>query len=156
MKNSNRMVLLWSIMIMFAAKVNAHSGGTDANGCHAGSQPYHCHNPKKSPPSYNPPRRSKPRPPYRQPNPKPPRYSDGSLTDDLGLLCRRAVRMVADDLGGTVYQWGHKSAWRRRSVYYFRQWFTIERYSGTLRPMRITCCYDTKTQKIGEAVIDDV
>ena len=22
----------------------AHSGGTDANGCHAGSQPYHCHN----------------------------------------------------------------------------------------------------------------
>lgn len=22
----------------------AHSGGTDKNGCHAGSQPYHCHN----------------------------------------------------------------------------------------------------------------
>jgi hypothetical protein len=22
----------------------AHSGGTDSNGCHAGSQPYHCHN----------------------------------------------------------------------------------------------------------------
>ncbi len=22
----------------------AHSGGTDENGCHAGSQPYHCHN----------------------------------------------------------------------------------------------------------------
>ena len=22
---------------------SAHSGGTDANGCHAGSQPYHCH-----------------------------------------------------------------------------------------------------------------
>ena len=21
----------------------AHSGGTDANGCHAGSRPYHCH-----------------------------------------------------------------------------------------------------------------
>lgn len=21
----------------------AHSGGLDANGCHAGSQPYHCH-----------------------------------------------------------------------------------------------------------------
>ncbi|MED5387427.1 MAG: YHYH domain-containing protein [Pseudomonadota bacterium] len=21
----------------------AHSGGTDANGCHAGSKPYHCH-----------------------------------------------------------------------------------------------------------------
>jgi len=24
--------------------VLAHSGGTDANGCHAGSRPYHCHN----------------------------------------------------------------------------------------------------------------
>ncbi|WP_368059160.1 YHYH domain-containing protein [Marinobacter sp.] len=22
----------------------AHSGGTDENGCHAGSEPYHCHN----------------------------------------------------------------------------------------------------------------
>jgi hypothetical protein len=22
----------------------SHSGGTDSNGCHAGSQPYHCHN----------------------------------------------------------------------------------------------------------------
>jgi len=21
----------------------AHSGGTDKNGCHAGSRPYHCH-----------------------------------------------------------------------------------------------------------------
>ena len=24
----------------------AHSGGTDSNGCHAGSQPYHCHSAK--------------------------------------------------------------------------------------------------------------
>ena len=24
----------------------AHSGGTNANGCHAGSKPYHCHNSK--------------------------------------------------------------------------------------------------------------
>jgi hypothetical protein len=23
--------------------IEAHSGGLDANGCHAGSQPYHCH-----------------------------------------------------------------------------------------------------------------
>ncbi len=27
----------------------AHSGGTDANGCHAGSQPYHCHRPRTVP-----------------------------------------------------------------------------------------------------------
>jgi hypothetical protein len=27
----------------------AHSGGTDANGCHAGSQPYHCHRPRTTP-----------------------------------------------------------------------------------------------------------
>ena len=26
----------------------AHSGGTNAAGCHAGSKPYHCHNAKKN------------------------------------------------------------------------------------------------------------
>ena len=146
----NRVVLLWSMAIMLVTlKVNAHSGGTDRYGCHGGSQPYHCHNPKKSPPNRSPN-------PNPNPKPKPPRYSDRSLIDSLGLLCRRTVRMVADALGGTVYQWGHQSAWRRRSIYYFRQWFTIKRYSGTFRPMRITCRYDTKNHKIGEAVIDDV
>ncbi|MFD2177764.1 YHYH domain-containing protein [Veronia pacifica] len=30
----------------FSSNVFAHSGGTDENGCHAGSKPYHCHNPK--------------------------------------------------------------------------------------------------------------
>ena len=28
---------------MTAYGAAAHSGGTDARGCHAGSQPYHCH-----------------------------------------------------------------------------------------------------------------
>jgi len=31
-----------------AAPLVAHSGGVDANGCHAGSQPYHCHRGKSS------------------------------------------------------------------------------------------------------------
>ena len=30
----------------FALRAYAHSGGTDSNGCHAGTQPYHCHTPK--------------------------------------------------------------------------------------------------------------
>jgi hypothetical protein len=25
---------------------SAHSGGTDSNGCHSGTQPYHCHSSK--------------------------------------------------------------------------------------------------------------
>ena len=29
-------------------QVEAHSGGTNALGCHAGSKPYHCHTPKNS------------------------------------------------------------------------------------------------------------
>lgn len=35
----------------FAAvpSAHAHSGGLDANGCHAGSQPYHCHRPQSAP-----------------------------------------------------------------------------------------------------------
>lgn len=35
---------LFSLSIsMGAINVEAHSGGLDANGCHAGSKPYHCH-----------------------------------------------------------------------------------------------------------------
>jgi len=32
------------VVTLVPGAVFAHSGGTDANGCHAGSQPYHCHN----------------------------------------------------------------------------------------------------------------
>ena len=35
--------MMWMVLSSF---VYAHSGGTDAYGCHAGSQPYHCHQPK--------------------------------------------------------------------------------------------------------------
>ncbi|WP_231483447.1 MULTISPECIES: YHYH domain-containing protein [Alcanivorax] len=28
---------------MVSGAALAHSGGTDANGCHAGKKPYHCH-----------------------------------------------------------------------------------------------------------------
>lgn len=32
------------LVVLLAARLaSAHSGGTDANGCHAGSRPYHCH-----------------------------------------------------------------------------------------------------------------
>lgn len=30
-------------MAMHPLVLMAHSGGTDSNGCHSGSQPYHCH-----------------------------------------------------------------------------------------------------------------
>ncbi|MBA4274919.1 MAG: YHYH domain-containing protein [Alphaproteobacteria bacterium] len=42
MKNLIRVVVL-ALTVSAATNVFAHSGGTDANGCHAGSQPYHCH-----------------------------------------------------------------------------------------------------------------
>ena len=32
-----------------ATVLNAHSGGLNAQGCHAGSQPYHCHRPQAQP-----------------------------------------------------------------------------------------------------------
>ena len=34
------------VLLLPAAHGFGHSGGTDANGCHAGSRPYHCHNSK--------------------------------------------------------------------------------------------------------------
>ena len=36
-------VLSGLVVLNSASDTLAHSGGTDANGCHAGSQPYHCH-----------------------------------------------------------------------------------------------------------------
>jgi len=31
------------LTLLLSSTLYAHSGGTDSNGCHAGSQPYHCH-----------------------------------------------------------------------------------------------------------------
>ena len=39
-------LILSLAVVIFASQATAHSGGTDAYGCHAGSQPYHCHTPK--------------------------------------------------------------------------------------------------------------
>lgn len=39
-------ILLMAVCVLATAPatpLSAHSGGTDANGCHAGSKPYHCH-----------------------------------------------------------------------------------------------------------------
>ena len=37
------------VLVIAAFPAHAHSGGTDANGCHSGSQPYHCHGGGSSP-----------------------------------------------------------------------------------------------------------
>ena len=39
---------LLSVLIFISVNGFGHSGGTDKNGCHAGSQSYHCHNEKKA------------------------------------------------------------------------------------------------------------
>ncbi len=48
MKNTSFSCLVSSLLVvcylLIPNLVFAHSGGTDANGCHSGSQPYHCHN----------------------------------------------------------------------------------------------------------------
>ena len=37
-------VIVTTVLCTFNGAALAHSGGTDSNGCHAGSQPFHCHN----------------------------------------------------------------------------------------------------------------
>ncbi|MEZ8088302.1 YHYH domain-containing protein [Vibrio sp. 1S139] len=39
-------LVITCLMIGVSGLAFAHSGGTDANGCHAGTKPYHCHNKK--------------------------------------------------------------------------------------------------------------
>ena len=41
-------ILLTCLLCTVPMTAFAHSGGTDSNGCHAGSEPYHCHNGEKS------------------------------------------------------------------------------------------------------------
>ncbi|MBD5770159.1 YHYH domain-containing protein [Marinomonas colpomeniae] len=38
-----KVIALFFVSLMAVSFVQAHSGGTDKNGCHAGSKPYHCH-----------------------------------------------------------------------------------------------------------------
>ncbi|MGR6859305.1 hypothetical protein ACU5EH_02580 [Aliivibrio salmonicida] len=44
MKNN----LFGLLILLTSMSALGHSGGTDANGCHAGSEPYHCHNSKNN------------------------------------------------------------------------------------------------------------
>ena len=39
-----------ALILTFATQADAHSGGLDKQGCHAGSKPYHCHKAQKSVP----------------------------------------------------------------------------------------------------------
>lgn len=36
-------VIIAAFGLLTVPSANAHSGGVNAQGCHAGSQPYHCH-----------------------------------------------------------------------------------------------------------------
>lgn len=53
MKNSTIKSGAGILLALSLQTANAHSGGTDENGCHAGSQPYHCHNSGDSSDSYS-------------------------------------------------------------------------------------------------------
>ena len=39
----------FAVVLAASSPALGHSGGTDANGCHAGSQPYHCHGSRSAP-----------------------------------------------------------------------------------------------------------
>ena len=43
---TRQLLIILVAVAIFASQASAHSGGTDAYGCHAGSLPYHCHTPK--------------------------------------------------------------------------------------------------------------
>tara|TARA_B100000780_G_scaffold186937_1_gene131307 strand:- start:679 stop:1143 length:465 start_codon:yes stop_codon:yes gene_type:complete len=41
-------VYLVGLLVLLTIEASGHSGRTDAQGCHAGSKPYHCHNAKST------------------------------------------------------------------------------------------------------------
>ena len=40
--------VMFLLALTFGVQAEAHSGGLDKQGCHAGSKPYHCHKAQKS------------------------------------------------------------------------------------------------------------
>jgi hypothetical protein len=38
-----KITALFFVALMASSFVEAHSGGTNSSGCHAGTKPYHCH-----------------------------------------------------------------------------------------------------------------
>lgn len=94
----------------------AHSGGTNAQGCHAGSQPYHCHNRRTSSPARRQPApqssptyRSRPSSSSRPSAPVVPAWSTGnySLSDSACIKqgptnLRTSPRMGNDVVRATV------------------------------------------------------
>ena len=50
-----KLIITFGAALLFSAPMSApasaHSGGLNAQGCHAGSQPYHCHRSQSSTPS---------------------------------------------------------------------------------------------------------
>jgi len=49
-----RVASFFTLALSFSSGGLAHSGGLNAQGCHAGSQPYHCHRPQAQPPQSSP------------------------------------------------------------------------------------------------------
>ena len=42
-----RFLIAFALIAQFPVAASAHSGGLNADGCHAGSRPYHCHRPQR-------------------------------------------------------------------------------------------------------------
>ena len=47
-------VMIVASTLLKVPSAHAHSGGLNAQGCHAGSQPYHCHRPQALTPQNSP------------------------------------------------------------------------------------------------------
>ena len=148
---SSSLILLLGVGI-FASQAPAHSGGTDAYGCHAGSQPYHCHTPKTpsyddySEPSY--PRKRypyKPQKPFRH-DPIDPSASDPK--DKVSAFYDKITGSIAYGLR-LIYNKPHL-------VKSCEEWVMVMKLMTTIVPVtpRLLAtlegkCYDTGHRRFG-------
>ena len=79
-----------------------------------------------------------------------------SVETRLELTCRKGVRDVVRNLGGSIHKWGRQQSWEKSRVVFFSQRFAVKSDLGPISYMKITCSADRKTETFDIVSVVDV
>lgn len=79
-----------------------------------------------------------------------------SIKERVELTCRKGVRGVVKNLGGSIHKWGHQRSWEKNRVVFFSQRFAVKSDLGPISYMKITCSADRQTETFNIVSVVDV